>query len=178
MAALDLPCCWLLRIATPRPRRLARPLLFERFVRPALQRFHYFVLNLVSSPAGPTESFFAHFLPVSLSFRRTVRRISFKGDHGDGAVASSARIQVNPARRRLSVHSPNPGSLTLGFHLMETFSGELGEVFDYDNLAKFCNTRTDELTFFYCGGSIRMLWTMADARVSTEASIGGVLCKD
>ena len=40
-----------------------------------VKRFHYFILNLVSSPAGPTESFFAHFLPV-LSFRRTVRRIS------------------------------------------------------------------------------------------------------
>ena len=50
--------------------------------------------------------------------------------------------------------------------------------FEYDNLAKFSNMRTDELTFFYCGGSIRMLWTMTDARVSIEASIDGVLCKD
>ena len=97
--------------------------------------------------------------------------VDFKDDHGDGAEPTALESKVNTAWRRLSEQSPNPGSLVLCFLLLETFSGKLREVF-------WIWQSHNELTFFYCGSSIRMLWTMTDARVSTEASIGGVLCKD
>ena len=59
MAALDLPCCWLLRLHAP-AGSLAT-FFFERFfARPALQRLHYFIILASRSYEILFRSLFAY----------------------------------------------------------------------------------------------------------------------